>query len=75
MSIVVILGYWMPNLAAVTVTGALAGREGIQLVFRWYLVVLFPLPLAFVTAGLCGLVVGTFPGNMDLSVVVPDLTY
>ncbi len=30
MQIIVILGSWMPNLAAVTVTGVLAGREGIR---------------------------------------------
>jgi len=30
MPIIVIPGTWMPNLAAVTVTGVLADREGIQ---------------------------------------------
>ena len=30
MPIIVILGSWMPNLAAVTVTGVLAGSEGIR---------------------------------------------
>jgi len=30
MPLIVILGSWMPNLAAVTVTGVLTGREGIR---------------------------------------------
>ena len=62
MPIIVILGSWMPNLAAVAVTGVLAGRAGIRLLLgkffayriavRWYLVALLPFPLAFVAAGL-----------------------
>jgi CAAX protease family protein len=78
MPIIVIPGSWMPNLAAVTVTGVLAGREGIrqllgkffvyQLAVRWYLVALIPFPLAFVAAGLYRLAGGAAPGNMGLSV-------
>ena len=62
MSIIVILGSWMPNLAAVTVTGVLAGRASIRqllgkffayrIAARWYLAALFPFALAFVAAGL-----------------------
>ncbi len=79
MTIIVILGSWMPNLAAVTVTGVLAGREGIRqllgkffayrIAVRWYLVALFPFPLAFAAAGLYRLAGGAAPGNMGLSVV------
>jgi membrane protease YdiL (CAAX protease family) len=78
MPIIVILGSWMPNLAAVTVTGVLAGREGIRqllgkffdhrIAVRWYLAALFPFPLAFVAVGLYRLASGTTPGNMGLSV-------
>ena len=78
MPIIVIPGSWMPNLAAVTVTGVLAGREGIRqllgkflayrIAVRWYLVALFPFPLAFVAAGLYRLAGGAAPGNMGLSV-------
>jgi len=78
MPMIVVLGSWMPNLAAVTVTGALAGREGIRqllgkffayrIAVRWYLVALFPFPLAFVAAGLYRLAGGAAPGNMGLSV-------
>ena len=78
MPIVGILGSWMPNLAAVTVTGVLAGREGMRqllgkflvyrIAVRWYLVALFPFPLAFVAAGLYRLAGGAAPGNMGLSV-------
>ena len=62
MPIIGILGSWMPNLAAVTVTGVLAGRDGIRqllgkffafrIALRWYFVALIPFPLAFVAAGL-----------------------
>jgi membrane protease YdiL (CAAX protease family) len=75
--IIVILGSWMPNLAAVTVTGILAGREGIRqllgkflayrIAARWYLVALFPFPLAFIAAGLYRLAGGTTLGNVGLS--------
>jgi membrane protease YdiL (CAAX protease family) len=75
--IIVILGFWMPNLAAGSVTGVLAGREGIRQLFgkffayriaiRWYLVALFPFPLAFIAAGLFRLAGGAAPGNMGLS--------
>jgi uncharacterized protein len=75
--IIVILGSWMPNVAAVTVTGVLAGREGIRqllgkffsyrIAVRWYLVALCPFPLAFVAAGLYRLAGGAAPGNMGLS--------
>src|SRR5512141_688748 len=51
MLIIGILGSWMPNLAAVTVTGVLAGREGIRqllgkffdhrIAIQWYLAALF----------------------------------
>lgn len=78
MPIIGILGSWMPNLAAVTVTGVIAGREGIRqllgkffayrIAVRWYLVALLPFPLAFVAAGLYRLAGGTAPGNMGLSV-------
>lgn len=78
MPIIVILGSWMPNLAAVTVTGVLAGREGVRqllrkffayrIAVRWYLVALFPFPLAFVAAGLYRLAGGATLGNMGLSV-------
>jgi len=77
MSIAIILGSWMPNLAAVVVTGVLTGREGIRQLLgrffafrisaRWYLVALFPFPLAFVAAGLYRLAGGAAPGNMGLS--------
>ena len=76
--IIVLLGSWMPNLAAVTVTGVLAGSEGIRqllgkffghrIAVRWYLAALFPFPLAFVAVGLYRLAGGTAPGNMGLSV-------
>ena len=79
MPIIVILGSWMPNLAAVTVTGVLAGRAGIRqllgrffayrIAVRWYLIALFPFPVAFVAAGLYRLAGGAAPGNMGLSVV------
>jgi membrane protease YdiL (CAAX protease family) len=78
MPIIVILGSWMPNLAAVTVTGVLARREGIRqlvgkffayrLAVRWYLVGLFPFALAFVAAGLYRLAAGSALGNIGLSV-------
>jgi membrane protease YdiL (CAAX protease family) len=78
MPIIGILGSWMPNLAAVTVTGVLTGREGVrqllgrffayQIAVRWYLVALFPFPLALVGAGLYRLAGGAAPGNMGLSV-------
>ena len=78
MPIIVILGSWMPNLAAVIVTGVLAGREGIrqllgkffatQIAVRWYFIALFPFPLAFAAAGLYRLAGGTAPGNLGLSV-------
>lgn len=78
MSIMVILGSWMPNLAAVTVTGVLAGREGIRqllgkffdhrITVRWNLAALFPFPLAFVAASLYRLAGGTAPENTGLSV-------
>lgn len=78
MPIIGILGSWMPNLAAVTVTGVLAGRKGIRqllgkffayrIAVRLYLVALFPFPLAFAAAGLYRLAVGAAPGNMGLSV-------
>lgn len=78
MPIIGILGSWMPNLAAVTVTGVLAGREGIRqlmgkffetrIAFRWYFIALFPFLLAFVAAGLYRLAGGAAPGNMGLSV-------
>ncbi|MDD5368946.1 MAG: CPBP family intramembrane metalloprotease [Anaerolineaceae bacterium] len=78
MPIIGILGSWMPNLAAVTVTSVLAGREGIRqllgkffatrIAVRWYLIALFPFPLAFVAAGLYRLAGGAAPGNMGLSV-------
>lgn len=76
--IIVILGSWMPNLAAVTVTGVLAGREGIRqllgkffayrIAVRWYFVALFPFPLALAAAGLYRVAGGDAPGNMGLSV-------
>jgi len=78
MPIIGILGSWMPNLAAVTMTGVLAGREGIRqllgkffatrIAVRWYFIALFPLPLTFVAAGLYQLAGGAAPGNMGLSV-------
>ena len=78
MPVIVIPGSWMPNLAAVTVTGVLAGRKGIRqllgkffayrIAVRWYLVALIPFPLAFVGAGLYRLAGGAAPGNMGLSV-------
>jgi membrane protease YdiL (CAAX protease family) len=78
MPIIGILGSWMPNLAAVTVTGVLAGRKGIRqllskfftyrIAIRWYFIALIPFPLAFVAAGLYRLAGGAAPGNMGLSV-------
>ncbi|HLO16924.1 MAG TPA: hypothetical protein VK206_18965, partial [Anaerolineales bacterium] len=72
MPIIVILGSWMPNLAAVT--GVLAGHKGIRqllgkffnhrITVRWYLAALFPFPLAFVAIGLYRLAGGTAPRNM-----------
>ncbi len=66
------------HLASVTVTGVLADRKGIrQLVgkffvcrvaVRWYLLALFPFPLAIVAAGLYRLARGAAPGNFGLSV-------
>jgi hypothetical protein len=54
MPIIGILGSWMPNLAAVTVTGVLTGREGIRqllgkffayrIAVRWFFVALLPFP-------------------------------
>jgi len=68
----------MPNLAAVTVTGVLIGREGIRQLLskffayripvRWYFVALSPFPFAFVAAGLYRLAGGATPGNMGLSI-------
>jgi hypothetical protein len=76
MPIIVILGSWMPNLAAVTVTGVLAGREGIRQLLgkffayripvRWYFVALFPFALTFVAAGLYRLAAGSAPGDIGL---------
>ncbi len=76
--IIGILGSWMPNLAAVVVTGVLTGREGIRqllgkyfafrIPFRWYFIGLFPFPLAFAAVGLYRLTGGAVPGNMGLSV-------
>jgi uncharacterized protein len=78
MPIISILGSWMPNLAAVIVTGVLAGHEGIRqllskfftyrIAVRWYFIALFPFLLAFVAAGLYRLAGGAAPGNMGLSV-------
>jgi membrane protease YdiL (CAAX protease family) len=78
MPMIVILGSWMPNLAAVTVTGVLAGRAGVRqllgkffayrIAVRWYFVALFPFPLAFFAAGLYRLAGGAAPGNMVISV-------
>ncbi len=78
MPIIGILGSWMPNLAAVIVTGVIAGRAGIRqllgkffayrIAVRWYLVALLPFPLAFVAAGLYRLAGGAAPENMSLSV-------
>ncbi len=78
MPMIVILGSWMPNLAAVTVTGVLAGRAGVRqllgkffayrIAVRWYLVALFPFPLVFIAAGLYRLAGGAAPGNIGLSV-------
>ena len=57
MPIIVILGSWMPNLAALTVTGVLTGRKGIRqllgkfldhrIAVRWYLAALFSLSFGF----------------------------
>ena len=76
MSIIVIFGSWMPNLAAVTVTGVLSGREGVRqllgkffvfrLAARWYLIALIPFALVFVAAGLFRLTRAAVPGNMGL---------
>jgi membrane protease YdiL (CAAX protease family) len=78
LQMIIILGSWMPNLAAVTVTGVVAGREGIQqllgkffvtrIAVRWYLVALFPFTIAFIAAGVYRLAGGTAPSNMGLSV-------
>jgi membrane protease YdiL (CAAX protease family) len=78
MPIIGILGSWMPNLAAVTVTGVLAGRKGIRQLLgrfftyripvRWYFVALIPFPFAFVAAGLYRSAGGAASGNMGLSV-------
>jgi membrane protease YdiL (CAAX protease family) len=78
MPMTVILGSWMPNLAAVTVTGVLAGRQGIRqlirkfftyrIAVRWYFFALFPFPLAFIAAGLYRVAGGAAPGNIGLSV-------
>jgi uncharacterized protein len=77
MPIIVTIGSWMPNLAAVTVTGILAGRKDIRQLLgkffayripvRWYFVALFPFILTFVVAGLYRLAGGTAPGNKGLS--------
>jgi len=40
MPIIVILVSWMPNLAAVTVTGVIAGREGIRQLLGKFLVLM-----------------------------------
>jgi CAAX protease family protein len=78
MPVIVTLGSWMPNLAAVTVTGVLAGCEGIRqllgkffayrIAVRWYFVALFPFPLVFAAVGLYRFAGGAAPGNMGLSV-------
>jgi membrane protease YdiL (CAAX protease family) len=78
MPMIVILGSWMPNLAAVTVTGVLAGRQGIRqlirkfftyrIAVRWYFFALFPFPLAFIAVGLYRVAGGAAPGNIGLSV-------
>jgi len=78
MSVIVILGSWMPNLAASVVTGAGEGKEGIKRLFsrflrfrfgmRWYLAALLPIPLSFLAAGLYRLLGGSAPGNTGLPV-------
>jgi membrane protease YdiL (CAAX protease family) len=78
MPMIVILGSWMPNLAAVTVTGVLAGNASVRqllgkffayrLAVRWFFFALFPFPIAFIAAGLYRLAGGAAPGNIGLSV-------
>jgi uncharacterized protein len=78
MSAFAIFGSWMPTLAAVIVTGAGEGQEGIKRLLskffrfrfgiRWYLAALLPIPLAFLAGGLYRLPGGTAPGNPGLSV-------
>ena len=78
MPTIVTIGSWMPNLAAVTVTGVLAGRKGIrqilgkffayQIAVRWHFVAPFPFALTLVAAGLYRLAAGSSLGNIGLSV-------
>jgi membrane protease YdiL (CAAX protease family) len=68
-----IIGSWMPNIAAVTVTGLTEGRAGnrkllekysnVHIPARWFLTALAPIPLMFAAAGLYNLAGGTVPGN------------
>ncbi len=77
LSFIVVLGSWTPNLAAVTVTGVLTGREGIRqllakffvyrIAVRWYVVALLPFVLAFGVAGLYRSSAESSPGNAALS--------
>lgn len=72
MTLVVIVGSWMPALAAVLVTASFEGRAGIRSLFakwlhfrlpiRWYLAALIPLGLAFVAAALYRLAGGSESG-------------
>jgi membrane protease YdiL (CAAX protease family) len=72
-----IIGSWMPTLAAVIVTGAGAGREGVRqllsryfhfrFALKWYLAALIPLAIALIAAGLYHLLGGLAPGNGGLS--------
>lgn len=78
MPIIVTIGSWMPNLAAVIVKGVFAGREGIRqlpgkflayrIPVRWYFVALFSFALTLVTAGLYRMAAGSALGYIGLSV-------
>ena len=71
MAIIVILGSWMPNLAAVIVTGTLEGRAGVKQLLgkflqwriapRWVFAALIPFPVAFTAVGIYRLAGGAAP--------------
>ena len=69
MPIIVILGSWMPNLAAVTVTGVLSGREGIKATTRQILCIsnsrsmVFGCAVPFSIGFCCGWSISVYGGS------------
>ena len=77
MPFLVILFSWMPNLAALVMTGMLEGRAGVGRLFgqfiqfrlpaRWYFAALIPIALAFAAASLYRLAGGSASGGVRLT--------